>query len=130
MAEKKTYATGRIKSSIARVWVFEGKGEILVNGKSLLDYFGREVLKMVVEQPLEVIEKLGSYDVVATVNGGGHSGQAGAMRLGIARALKIIDPEVRSPLRAQGLLTRDPRRHERKKYGLAKRRKSFQFSKR
>lgn len=130
MSETKIYATGRRKRSIARVWVSPGNGDITVNGKSLLDFFGREVLKMVVEQPLEVIEGIGKYDVIATVKGGGLTGQAGAVRLGLARALKIIDPELRSPLRAHGFLTRDPREKERKKYGLAGRRKSFQFSKR
>jgi small subunit ribosomal protein S9 len=110
--------------------VSPGNGDITVNGKSLLDFFGREVLKMVVEQPLEVIEGIGKYDVTATVKGGGLTGQAGAVRLGLARALKEMDAELRSPLRAHGFLTRDPREKERKKYGLAGRRKSFQFSKR
>ena len=130
MAEAKTYATGRRKRSVARVWVGPGEGNIKVNGKELLDYFGREVLKMVVEQPFDVVEGNGQYDVFATVNGGGLTGQAGAMRLGIARALNTINPEFRKSLRDNGLLTRDPREKERKKYGLAGRRKRFQYSKR
>lgn len=130
MTEERTYATGRRKTSIARVWVSPGTGNITVNQKSLNDYFGREILKMVVEQPLEVVECIGKYDVWATVKGGGSSGQAGAIRLGIARALKIINEDFRAVLREKGLLTRDPREKERKKYGLYGRRRSFQFSKR
>lgn len=130
MTETKTYATGRRKTSVARVWVSAGTGDITVNGKSLLEHFGREGLKMVVEQPLEVVSGIDKYNVFATVKGGGLSGQAGAMRLGISRALKIINPEFRSILRERGLVTRDPREKERKKYGLAGRRKRFQYSKR
>ncbi len=130
MPKERVYATGRRKSSIARVWVFPGKGEITVNNKSLLEYFGRDILKMVVEQPLEVVDALGKYDVYATVKGGGLSGQAGAIRLGIARALDNINQDYHTILREFGLLTRDPREKERKKYGLYGRRRSFQFSKR
>lgn len=130
MAEERTYATGRRKTSVARVWVSPGTGKIIVNEKSLNDYFGREILKMVVEQPFEVVEGIDKYDVWATVKGGGPSGQAGAIRLGIARALRIINEDFRAALREKGLLTRDPREKERKKYGLYGRRRSFQFSKR
>jgi len=130
MPEQSIYATGRRKSSVARVWLTPGDGKVEVNGKTLVDYFGREILKMVVEQPLEVTKTVGKYDVYATVKGGGLTGQAGAIRLGIARALKALDEEFRSVLRDKGLLTRDPREKERKKYGLYGRRRSFQFSKR
>ena len=130
MAENRTYATGRRKSSVARVWVSPGKGDISVNGKSLIDHFGRPALKMIVEQPLELVEGIDKYDVFATVNGGGLAGQAGAMRLGIARALKEINADFHPLLRERGMLTRDPREKERKKYGLAGRRKRFQYSKR
>ncbi|MBC8278404.1 MAG: 30S ribosomal protein S9 [FCB group bacterium] len=130
MTQEKVYATGRRKSSIARVWVSPGTGNIVVNGKSLIEHFSREILKMVIEQPFEVVDGVGKFDVVATVKGGGLSGQAGAVRLGIARALKIINDDYRPLLRAKGLLTRDPREKERKKYGLYGRRRSFQFSKR
>ncbi len=130
MPETRYYATGRRKRSIARVWVSPGNGDIKVNNKGLLEFFGREILKMVVERPFDVVDGVGKYDVFATVKGGGLSGQAGAMRLGISRALLAINPEFRKTLREFGLLTRDPREKERKKYGLAKRRKRFQYSKR
>lgn len=130
MPDEKTYATGRRKTSIARVWIKPGAGEIMVNGKSLIEHFGREVLKMIVEQPLELVEGINKYDIFATVKGGGLSGQAGAMKLGIARALQIANPDLRPILKDRGLLTRDPRMKERKKYGLAGRRKRFQYSKR
>lgn len=130
MTDQKVYATGRRKSSVARVWITSGSGQVLVNGKPLLEYFGREILKMVVEQPFEVTGEVGKYDVNATVCGGGLTGQAGAVRLGIARALKEIDENFRPALRDKGLLTRDPREKERKKYGRYGRRRSFQFSKR
>ncbi|MBC8204281.1 30S ribosomal protein S9 [bacterium] len=130
MTETRYYATGRRKRSIARVWLWPGSGNITVNGKSMLEYFGREILKMDVEQPLQVVNGINSYDVHATVKGGGLSGQAGAMRLGIARALKEMDPALKPLLKEKGLLTRDPREKEREKYGLAKRRKRFQYSKR
>ena len=124
------YATGRRKGAVARVWLSSGKGDITVNNMSLLDYFGREILKMVIEQPLDVTDMLGKVDVKATVKGGGKSGQAGAMRLGISRALVLGDESFRQSLRGKGLLTRDPREKERKKYGLAGARKRYQYSKR
>lgn len=122
--------TGRRKNAIARVRMTFGKGEVVVNGKNLLDYFRRETLKMDIEQPLEVTEQLGKFDIFATVNGGGLSGQAGAVRLGIARALLAFSEDYRLVLRRGGFVTRDPREKERKKYGLAKARKRYQFSKR
>ncbi len=130
MKEDSYYATGRRKESVARVWLTPGKGEIKVNGQSLLEYFKRETLKMLIEQPFEVTETLGQYDVNATVQGGGLSGQAGALRLGIARALTKVNEDLRAPLRRAGFLTRDPRMVERKKYGQPKARKRFQYSKR
>ena len=130
MSETRFYSTGRRKRSVARVWLSPGNGDIKVNGKTMLEYFGREILKMQIEQPLEVVSGLNNFDIKATVKGGGLSGQAGAMRLGIARALKEFDPNLRPLLRKKGLLTRDPREKERKKYGLAGRRKRFQYSKR
>ena len=123
-------ATGRRKRSIARVRMSPGEGKINVNGEGLLEYFRRETLKMDIEQPLQVTETLGSFDFNITVIGGGLSGQAGAVRLGIARALLLYSEDSRSVLRKAGFLTRDPREKERKKYGLAKARKRFQFSKR
>ena len=124
------YATGRRKNSIARVRIKPGTGNIEVNKQTLIDYFKRETLKMVIEQPLDKTETLGKFDIIADVRGGGLSGQAGAVRLGISRALLKFDEELRSILRANGFLTRDPREKERKKYGLAGARKRFQFSKR
>ena len=124
------YATGRRKGAVARVWLSTGKGDITVNSMSLLDYFGREILKMIIEQPLDVTDMLGKVDIKATVKGGGKSGQAGAMRLGISRALVLSDESFRPSLRGKGLLTRDPREKERKKYGLAGARKRYQYSKR
>lgn len=123
-------ATGRRKESVARVWLTPGDGNVTVNGKPLLDYFKRETLKMIIEQPLVLTESLGKYDIVATVRGGGLSGQAGALRHGIARALSKADEDLRPRLKAAGFLTRDPRMVERKKYGRPKARKRFQFSKR
>lgn len=123
-------ATGRRKNSVARVRLVSGSGEITVNKAPVLDYFKRETLKMVIEQPLQATETLGKYDVIANVHGGGLSGQAGAMRLGIARALLKIEEENRSSLKTAGYLTRDPRMKERKKYGQKGARKRFQFSKR
>lgn len=125
-----TAAVGRRKEAVARVFLKEGTGKAQINGKDLIDYFGREVLVMLVREPLEVTESLGKYDIYATVAGGGIAGQAGALKLGIARALIKIDESFHAPLRAKGLLTRDPRMKERKKYGLAGRRRAFQFSKR
>lgn len=122
--------TGRRKSSIARVRIMSGKGNITVNGKSLDEYFGEETLKVIVRQPLTVTDTLDKYDVIATVKGGGFSGQAGAVRHGIARALNAANLEYRPALKLNGFLTRDSRAKERKKYGLKKARKAPQFSKR
>ena len=132
MASKKVvyYGTGRRKSSIARVRLVEGSGKITVNGKSLDEFFGAETLKVIVKQPLTVTNTLEKYDVISTVNGGGFSGQAGAIRLGVARALNEANAEFRPTLKASGFLTRDSRAKERKKYGLKKARKAPQFSKR
>lgn len=129
---KGTYfdATGRRKNSIARVRLAPGTGTIQVNEKNLLDYFKRDTLRMVIEQPLQVTDSLGKYDIIAQVNGGGLSGQAGALLLGIARALVMANEDFRSSLRKNGFLTRDPRMVERKKYGQPGARKRFQFSKR
>ncbi len=124
------YGTGRRKSSVARVFLRPGKGAIVVNKKSLDDYFGRETSRMVVRQPLDVVDMNNKFDIYVTVLGGGSSGQAGAIRLGIARALVEYEEELRPPLRKEGLLTRDARKVERKKVGLAKARKAKQFSKR
>ena len=122
--------TGRRKSSIARVRIMSGKGNITVNGKPLDEYFGEETLKVIVKQPLTATETLDKYDVIATVKGGGFSGQAGAVRHGIARALNAANLEYRPTLKSNGFLTRDSRKKERKKYGLKKARKAPQFSKR
>ena len=123
-------ALGRRKDAVARVRVLPGTGQIIINKKPILEYLKRETLKMVVEQPLELTENLGKYDIYANVHGGGLSGQAGAIRLGISRALLKIDEDLRPVLKRNGFLTRDPRMVERKKYGLAGARKRFQFSKR
>jgi small subunit ribosomal protein S9 len=123
-------AVGRRKEAVARVYVKPGSGDTKINGKELLEYLGREVLVMQVREPLELTETLGKYDIKATVDGGGVAGQAGALRMGIARALAKLDESFTKPLRAKGLLTRDPRMKERKKYGLAGARRRFQFSKR
>lgn len=132
MADKKIvfYGTGRRKSSIARVRLVEGKGNITVNGKELDKFFGEETLKVIVKQPLTVTNTLDKYDVICKVCGGGFSGQAGAIRHGIARALNEANSEYRPELKANGFLTRDSRMKERKKYGLKKARKAPQFSKR
>lgn len=122
--------TGRRKESIARVRLMAGKGEIVVNGKKLDEYFGSEILKVIVNQPFAVTNTVGKYDVVVKVVGGGLTGQAGAIRHGIARALNAANDEFRPALKANGFLTRDPRMKERKKYGLKKARKAPQFSKR
>ena len=122
--------TGRRKKSIARVVLTEGKGEITVNGKKLEEYFGTEILKVIVNQPFAVTNTVGKYDVVCKVVGGGFTGQAGAIRHGISRALLEANGEYRPALKANGFLTRDPRMKERKKYGLKKARKAPQFSKR
>jgi small subunit ribosomal protein S9 len=130
MAKKQFAATGRRKSSVARVRLIQGKGEIIVNKKSLDDYFGSEIQKRELRRPFEVTATEGKYDVIATVKGGGFTGQAGALRHGVSRALIEADEELRPALKAAGFLTRDPRRKERKKYGLKKARKASQFSKR
>ena len=122
--------TGRRKSSVARVRLMSGEGNITVNGKPLDEYFGEETLKVIVKQPLTATETLDKYDVIATVKGGGFSGQAGAVRHGIARALNAANLEYRPTLKSNGFLTRDSRKKERKKYGLKKARKAPQFSKR
>ena len=125
------YGTGRRKSSVARVHLFpNGTGAITINGRDIDDYFGLETLKLIVRQPLETVDLLGKVDIVATVAGGGVSGQAGAIRHGVARALLQVDANYRSTLKAAGFLTRDPRMKERKKYGLKAARRAPQFSKR
>ena len=125
-----SYATGKRKNSIARVWLKKGEGKISVNGKSLDHYFSRPVLQMIVNQPLEIIQSVSNFDIKATVKGGGLSGQAGALRHGITKALSLYDINLRPALKKVGFLTRDPRVVERKKSGLAKARRSYQFSKR
>ena len=126
----RSYATGRRKNAIARVWIKPGKGEISVNGKRVGQYFARPVLRMLITQPFLVADRYNQFDVYCTVTGGGLSGQAGALRHGISRALTHYEPELRAILKAAGFLTRDSRVVERKKYGRAKARRSFQFSKR
>jgi small subunit ribosomal protein S9 len=126
----RSYATGRRKNAIARVWIKPGKGEIQVNGKKVGQYFARPVLRMLITQPFLVADRYNQFDVYCTVTGGGLSGQAGALRHGISRALTLYEPELRSILKIAGFLTRDSRSVERKKYGRAKARRSFQFSKR
>ncbi len=124
------YGTGRRKKSIARVRLYPGTGVITINGRDIDDYFGLETLKLIVNQPFGTTETLGKFDIVATVNGGGISGQAGAIRHGVARALLSVDANYRPALKAAGFLTRDPRMKERKKYGLKAARRAPQFSKR
>jgi small subunit ribosomal protein S9 len=126
----RSYATGRRKNAVARVWIKPGKGEINVNGKKAAQYFARPVLRMLIGQPLAVANRNGQYDVTCRVSGGGLSGQAGAVRHGLSKALTNFEPELRSVLKRGGFLTRDSRVVERKKYGKAKARRSFQFSKR
>jgi small subunit ribosomal protein S9 len=130
MAASSYYGTGKRKSSVARVWLKPGSGKITVNHKSLDEYFGRETSKMVVKQPLELTENLGKFDVFVTVMGGGDSGQAGAIKHGITRALMVADGALRPSLKKAGFVTRDSRVKERKKYGKKAARASFQFSKR
>jgi small subunit ribosomal protein S9 len=130
MAAISYYGTGKRKSSIARVWLKPGTGTITVNNKDLNDYFGRETSKMVVKQPLELTETVGKFDIYVTVSGGGDSGQAGAIKHGITKALLEADVELRGTLKKAGFITRDSRVKERKKYGKAAARRSFQFSKR
>ena len=126
----RSYATGRRKDAAARVWVKRGTGQITINGRKVDSYFARPVLQMILAQPFEATGRVGEFDVIATVRGGGLSGQAGAVRHGISRALTLFEPGLRPALKAGGFLTRDPRVVERKKYGKAKARRSFQFSKR
>ena len=129
-AKGRSYATGRRKNAIARVWIKRGSGKIMVNGKAIETYFARPVLRMLVQQPLVTANRATQFDVECTVVGGGLSGQAGAVRHGISRALTYFEPELRAVLKKAGFLTRDSRAVERKKYGRAKARRSFQFSKR
>jgi small subunit ribosomal protein S9 len=129
-AQGRAYATGKRKNAVARVWIKPGAGKIEVNTKSIEVFFARPVLRMLIQQPLVATNRNGQYDVVCTVSGGGLSGQAGAVRHGLAKALTYFEPELRGALKRGGFLTRDPRVVERKKYGRAKARRSFQFSKR
>ncbi|MEA3538896.1 30S ribosomal protein S9 [Sphingosinicella sp.] len=129
-AQGRAYATGRRKDAVARVWIKPGTGKITVNGRDQTVYFARPTLRLVINQPFDVSERGGQFDVVATVSGGGLSGQAGAVKHGISQALTKFEPELRGVVKAAGFLTRDSRTVERKKYGRAKARKSFQFSKR
>jgi small subunit ribosomal protein S9 len=126
----RAYATGRRKNAIARVWIKPGRGDINVNGKTVTAYFARPVLRMLITQPFLISDRYNQFDVFCTVNGGGLSGQAGALRHGISRALTYFEPDLRPILKTAGFLTRDSRVVERKKYGKAKARRSFQFSKR
>ncbi len=128
--KERVYATGKRKNSIARVWLKRGSGEISINGKSIDKYFARPVLQMIVNQPLNVVDGENGFEIMATVKGGGLSGQAGAIRHGISKALSLYDSSLRPPLKKVGFITRDPRVVERKKSGLAKARRSYQFSKR
>ena len=125
-----TYATGKRKEAVARVWIMPGSGKITVNKKELAEYFGRDVLSMVVRQPFKITTTEDAFDVVVSTGGGGNSGQAGAIKHGISKALVVYDPEHRPALKKAGFLTRDSRKVERKKYGLHKARKSTQYSKR
>ena len=129
-AQGRAYATGRRKDAVARVWIKPGTGKVIVNGRDQEVYFARPTLRLVINQPFVVSEREGQYDVVATVKGGGLSGQAGAVKHGISQALTRYEPVLRAPVKSAGFLTRDSRAVERKKYGKAKARRSFQFSKR
>jgi small subunit ribosomal protein S9 len=129
-AQGRSYATGKRKNAIARVWLKPGSGKIIVNDRDSLKYFGRPTLRMIINQPFDVVRRVGQYDVMCTIVGGGLSGQAGALRHGISQALVNYEPELRPSLKAGGFLTRDSRIVERKKYGRAKARRRFQFSKR
>ena len=129
-AQGRAYATGRRKDAVARVWLKPGTGKIIVNGREQEVYFARPTLRLVINQPFQIADREGQYDVVATVKGGGLSGQAGAVKHGIAQALSRYEPALRTAVKREGFLTRDPRVVERKKYGRAKARRSFQFSKR
>ncbi len=126
----RAYATGRRKDASARVWIKMGSGKMTINGVSVEKYFTRPVLRMIINQPFEVTNRVGQFDVVVTVTGGGLSGQAGAVRHGLSRCLDNFEPELHTALKRAGFLTRDPRVVERKKYGKAKARRSYQFSKR
>jgi small subunit ribosomal protein S9 len=126
----RSYATGKRKDAVARVWIKPGSGKVVINGRDQSVYFARPVLQMILRQPFEVAGVDGQFDVMATVKGGGLSGQAGAVKHGISKALQLFDPSLRAALKAAGFITRDSRVVERKKYGKAKARKSFQFSKR
>ena len=126
----RAYATGKRKNAVARVWVKPGSGKVTVNGKDIGKYFARPVLQMILRQPFQVANVTGQFDVMCTVKGGGLSGQAGAVKHGISKALMLYEPSLRPPLKAAGFLTRDSRVVERKKYGKRKARRSFQFSKR
>ncbi len=130
MATERNYGTGRRKSAIARVWLQPGEGKISINDRDFKEYLGRPVLEILVKSPIVQLDIDGKYDIKATTKGGGITGQAGAVRLGIARALVEMDENLRKPLRAAGFLTRDPRVKERKKYGRKKARRGFQFVKR
>jgi small subunit ribosomal protein S9 len=129
-AQGRAYATGRRKDAVARVWLKPGTGKIIVNGRDQQVYFARPTLRLVINQPFQLAEREGQYDVIASVNGGGLSGQAGAVKHGIAQALSRYEPALRTAVKRAGFLTRDSRAVERKKYGKAKARRSFQFSKR
>ena len=129
-AQGRSYATGKRKNAVARVWIKSGSGNLSINGKAIKDYFSRPVLNMLVHQPLELTNKKMNVDTVITVSGGGLSGQAGAIRHGISKALSLLDPNLRSILKSEGLLTRDSSIVERKKYGRRKARRRYQFSKR
>ncbi len=129
-AQGRSYATGKRKNAVARVWVKAGSGKVIVNGKDFTAYFARPVLQMILQQPLIAANRGGQFDIVATVAGGGLSGQAGAVRHGVSKALTYFEPGLRGVLKKGGFLTRDSRVVERKKYGKAKARRSFQFSKR
>jgi small subunit ribosomal protein S9 len=129
-AKGRAYATGKRKDAVARVWIKRGKGKITVNDKELSTYFARSTLRMLIEQPLKAASRMEQFDVVCTVSGGGLSGQAGAVRHGLSKALTFFEPDLRPVLKKGGFLTRDSRVVERKKYGRAKARRSFQFSKR
>jgi small subunit ribosomal protein S9 len=124
------YATGHRKNATAKVWLVPGEGTITINGVPMAQYVGRQVLEMMIMQPFEAVDAAGKYDVVAKCSGGGIAGQAGAVRHGISKALLEVGPDMRTPLRRQGFLTRDPRVKERKKYGRKRARRGFQFSKR
>jgi len=129
-AQGRAYATGKRKDAVARVWIKPGPGQITVNQRPVDVYFARPVLRMILQQPLQISNRIGQYDITVTVDGGGLSGQAGAVRHGLAKALTYYEPDLRPALKKEGFLTRDPRVVERKKYGKKKARRSFQFSKR